>query len=322
MHMTLVSVIIPTRNRSKLLIEAIESVLAVQRQGFDLEVLVVDDGSTDDTAAVVAQYPVTLLQGPGRGASAARNAGIVAAHGDFVAFLDDDDVWLPNNVTPQLAVFAANPGYAAVHAQVIIAAPDGTPLGDPTPAGPLSSGWIFDDLLGYWPQIASLVVRRWVFAEVGLFDVGLRPEGSDEEWDVMLRIARRYPFGRVAQPVALFRHRYDNNETLGFRRMPDTLAVFRRHTRTEPPLRRLRLQRVYWRHRGWYASEFLHCVQAHAANGNQKRAWRSVRYAFIASPPHALLAGRLFWLTLARVAARQVRAARLFRARSEAMEKT
>src|SRR5437899_1603331 len=83
----LVSVIITTRNRSKYLREAIESVLAVRSQKFDLEVIVVDDGSTDDTPEVLKQYPVVHLRTSGIGMANARNTGLRAAKGDFVTLL-------------------------------------------------------------------------------------------------------------------------------------------------------------------------------------------------------------------------------------------
>src|SRR5579859_3111954 len=98
----LVSVIIPTHNRAAPVREAVESVLAVRRDSFELEVLVVDDGSTDETAEVIGAMSVTHLRTEGIGTAGARNAGLRAATSDFVAFLDDDDSWLPNNIAPQL----------------------------------------------------------------------------------------------------------------------------------------------------------------------------------------------------------------------------
>jgi GT2 family glycosyltransferase len=105
--MTLVSVIIPTHNRSALLKQAIESVLAVQSDDIELGVLVVDDGSVDDTAEAVKNHPVIYLrQRGGLGPSGTRNAGLDAAHGEYVAFLDDDDLWLPTNLTHNCACCA------------------------------------------------------------------------------------------------------------------------------------------------------------------------------------------------------------------------
>ena len=153
----LVSVVITTKNRSKLLKEAIESVLSVQRQKFDLEIIVVDDGSTDDTPEVAKQYPITYLRKHDVGMTEARNTGLRAAQGDFVTILDDDDAWMPNNITPQIELFEQHPEYGAVHAQSQLVHYDKTPFGEPVPTGPLPSGWIFEALLNYFPQVGTIL---------------------------------------------------------------------------------------------------------------------------------------------------------------------
>lgn len=286
--MPLVSVIIPTCNRAMLLREAIESVLAVERSGFELEIVVIDDGSTDETPHVVAAFPVTYLQTAGReGASAARNYGLRAARGEFIAFLDDDDVWLPNNIAPQLAILNDHPDYGAAHAQVILTDTARKPFGEPVPAGPLSSGWIFDDLLSYWPQLAAVVVRASTVHAIGLFDPALR---SEEEWDWLLRIAQRYQIGRVTEAVALFRQRASGDEDQAWQRLPYTLRVFRRHTRAAGKnagmIQRLRTERRYWAHRGWFASNFFFMAQRYSHHGDRQRARRCLRYAVQTSPVH------------------------------------
>lgn len=294
--MSLVSVVIPTRNRASLLREAIESVLAVEKVDFELEIIVVDDGSTDETDSIISQYPVSYVRtSGGLGCGGARNEGIKAAQGDFIAFLDDDDVWLPTNVTPQLRCLQQNPSYGAVLAQVIMTGPDRIPWGDPVPRAPLTSGWIFDDLLNYWPQSAATLIRRAALDTVGTLQVGLH---DAEDWDLLLRIARRYPIGRVAEPVALFRQREDNNEIQKYGRMVDTMRIFRQHVRQERLPRRVALQRIYWRHRGWYAGRFLAYAETHARKGEEKRALNSLRYAALASPFHTVRGARKLWVTV------------------------
>jgi glycosyltransferase involved in cell wall biosynthesis len=112
----LLSVVIPTRNRAYLVSEAIESALS-QRDG-QVEVIVVDDGSTDDTAKVLTRSfgsQIRLLRMPNRrGAGAARNAGLRLARGELVAFLDDDDLWLPGKLDAELCVFERFPDAEAV----------------------------------------------------------------------------------------------------------------------------------------------------------------------------------------------------------------
>jgi glycosyltransferase involved in cell wall biosynthesis len=112
----LLSIVIPTRNRAHLVGEAIESALC-QRDG-QVEVIVVDDASTDDTANVLARSfgsRIRLLRMPHRrGAGAARNAGLRLARGELVAFLDDDDLWLPGKLDAELLVFERFPEAEAV----------------------------------------------------------------------------------------------------------------------------------------------------------------------------------------------------------------
>lgn len=103
-----VSVLIPTYNCARFLGQAIDSVLAQTFQ--DFEILVVDDGSTDDTAQVVARYPrVRYIRREHCGVSASRNAAVAAATGEIVVFLDADDFWLPEKLEKQVAYLDENP---------------------------------------------------------------------------------------------------------------------------------------------------------------------------------------------------------------------
>jgi glycosyltransferase involved in cell wall biosynthesis len=290
-HMRQVSVIIPTRNRSALLAQAIKSVLAVDRDGFEIEVIVVDDGSTDDTWSVVHAYPVVYLRTEGVGVSTARNVGIAAARGEFLAFIDDDDVWLPNNVGTQLRVFNEHPEYGAVIAQFQLTDAHLQPYGEPQPHPPLKSGWIFEYFLSSPAQLGAAVVRRSVVNEVGGLDPTLH---VGEDWEWMLRIARRYPVGLVAQPVMLFRQRLSGSpgyadEVREWDNLRTALRTLRRHTQEGNLLRRLRLQRLVWKRRGWYASGFVSRARDYARHGYHARALRCVGYAVRASPLHTLV---------------------------------
>jgi hypothetical protein len=282
----LVSVIITTRNRSNFVKKAIESVLAIQSQKFDIEIIVVDDGSTDNTPAVLQPYPVVYMHTNSIGMANARNTGLRAARGDFVTLLDDDDMWLPNNIAPHIELFEQHPEYGAVHAQSQLADYAGTPFGDPVPAGPLPSGWIFEELLTYWPQVGTIVTRASVAREAGDLDPTL---SGDTDWDWLLRVARRYPIGRIEQPVLLFRQRATAEEELSWRRFPALLTIFHRHTKPLGFIKRMKLQPILWRHRGWWASTFLSYARINYAKEEHKRAYRSLYYAFRCSPPHALI---------------------------------
>ena len=131
MQLPKVSVVITTKNRSTQLAEAIESALALDRTRFDLEIIVVDDGSTDDTPEVLQRYPVRVIRTEGVGMARARSIGLEAATGDFFGLLDDDDVWLPTAITTQLTEFERHPEYGAVHAQAQMVGPTLVPFNVP-----------------------------------------------------------------------------------------------------------------------------------------------------------------------------------------------
>ena len=97
---TRVSAIIPTKNRAALLREALTSVRAVEGPDLELEIIVADHGSTDDTESVARAFGARLVREPKPGAAAARNTGMRAATGQYVAFLDDDDLWLADHLRP------------------------------------------------------------------------------------------------------------------------------------------------------------------------------------------------------------------------------
>ena len=116
-----ISVIVPTRNRCDLLAEALASVRAIERPDLELDLIVADNGSSDLTPDVARRYGARLVQTFVPGAAAARNAGLKAAKGEFIAFLDDDDVWLAGHLRPQLDVMEQNPDLAGVIGQVAVA---------------------------------------------------------------------------------------------------------------------------------------------------------------------------------------------------------
>jgi glycosyltransferase involved in cell wall biosynthesis len=193
-----VSVVIPTRNRAPLLRRALESVFA---QGFaDYEVLVVDDASTDDTAALLAAWPEprlrVLRQSSAGGGPRARNRGIDASRGEFVAFLDDDDEWLPRKLELQVARFdAAGPSLALVHCGTdLIAARSGRLVhrfdvqDRPMP---------YSDFLRELPFTTSnAMVRRSSLLAIGGFDESL---AGAQDRDLWIRLARIGEVGAVPQ---------------------------------------------------------------------------------------------------------------------------
>jgi glycosyltransferase involved in cell wall biosynthesis len=206
-----VTVLMPTYNRAPLLRDAIDSVLG-QRAG-DLELIVVDDGSTDDTATVVASYGdsrVRYLARPHLGISAALNAGITYARGCYVARLDSDDRWTSDLLATLVAVLESRPdaGVASGLGQAMDAAGRPLPytLGHRPrfPEDDLRS-LLFDD----WTCNVALLVRRTCLADAGPYDETLI---ANEDWDMWLRVARRHRFVFVDRVLAYVR-RHDGSLT-------------------------------------------------------------------------------------------------------------
>jgi glycosyltransferase involved in cell wall biosynthesis len=186
----LVTVVIPTYNRGPLLKKAIESVLAQESVGelFDLELIVVDDCSPDETAGVVAEYPgVQYVRLPNNlGASGARNAGIRRAQGRYVALLDDDDEFLTHKLMVQVPILEADPEVGVVYGQSVVTGSDNPLLLWPE-WGP--SGLVFEEFLTRTDDFLhppTWLVRRELFEAAGWFDEGHR---TMEHYDMALRLA-------------------------------------------------------------------------------------------------------------------------------------
>src|SRR5829696_17619 len=197
----LVSVVIPCYNQAHFLGEAIESVLDQSYPNF--EIIVVDDGSPDDTSEVAGRYPeVSLVRQENRGLSGARNAGLARSEGEYVVFLDADDRLLPEALETHLEHLEAHPECAFASGPCRRIAADGSPL--PTPLQRHIEGDHYLVLLHrcyIWPP-AVVMFRRAILETVGGFDTSLCPA---EDHEMYLRIARRFPVCRHEKVVAEYR---------------------------------------------------------------------------------------------------------------------
>lgn len=205
-----VAVIIPCRNMAAFLGRAIDSALA-QRPP-PAEIVVIDDRSTDDPAAVIDRYGgrVRLIAGPGKGSAIARNLGILATSGEFVAFLDADDHWREGHLAQALDALAApDVGFTCSNWRHAADGHEGEPLFGSYYTR-MTSGDVFTALLREnWVLTSSVVVRRAVLALSGVFDPALI---GAQDYDLWLRLARVTELASLPQPTAV-KHGHAGNIT-------------------------------------------------------------------------------------------------------------
>lgn len=205
-----ISVIIPAYNSAACIQRAVRSVLEQTRPAD--EIIIVDDGSADNTADAIAAFEpaVRLIRQDNAGASVARNTGIQAASGDWVAFLDADDEWLPKKLAVQVPFLSAHPDTAWCYSNFIIKE---SPQSRPQPAHVLNETpataqpQIFGDYFsaycrGLYAWTSSLLIRKDVFGRAGLFVPGMKRAQDNDLW---FRIAYHYPrIGYIPQPLAVY----------------------------------------------------------------------------------------------------------------------
>ena len=207
----LVSIVIPTYNRRHFVADAIESCLAQTHP--NCEIIVVDDGSADGTAAFLRDRyggRVRVFEQVNQGPGIARNTGIAKARGAFIHFLDADDQLAPDKISVCLEVFRQRPDISVVYTHYQFVAPNGeTPLD--TPAFESFSETPFCEILawtGCRMLISSSMYRTAALRDVGGFEHDKRFR-SAEDWDLFLRLARKYRFQGIDQRLVL-RRMHDN----------------------------------------------------------------------------------------------------------------
>lgn len=252
-----VSAIITSHNYARYLPEAIDSVLG--QRGADLELIVVDDGSTDDTPQVIERYRGRLryVRQENQGVAVARNRGIEESRGRYVAFLDADDFWLPGKLERQLAALAAR---ADCRACSTGHRPLGRPFGPASVRPPSRSASLLEALIvcGNVIGIPSTVLcERSLFAQVGGFDAEL---GDCADWDMWIRIAAVTGFVQLEEPLVAYRL-HDRNMTRNVAlRERDSTRVLTRTFAMEhlAPELRARRRRVLARNYMILAGSYFH----------------------------------------------------------------
>ena len=212
----LVSVIIPTYNRTNLIGGAIQSVLNQTFQ--DFEIIVIDDGSTDNTEETVNSFNNIKIRyishSNNRGVSAARNTGIRASRGEYIALLDSDDEWLPGKLDKQIKVLQSESSeVGVVYSDLFYIDENGKNMNKLR--NPEKGGYIYEDLLSKncMSPPSTLLIKKECFNRVGLFDNLLN---AQEDWDMCIRIAKYYRFALIKIPLVKYRlHSNQVSKNLG-----------------------------------------------------------------------------------------------------------
>ena len=194
-----ISVIIPTHNRRGMIRRALRSVR--EQSQAPLEVIVVDDGSTDHTSeVVVGEFPeVHYRRQDHCGVSAARNLGVGCARGEWLAFLDSDDEWMPEKISRQMAELAQNPEYRICHTNETWIR-NGRRVNQGRRHAK-SGGWMYQQCLPLCAiSPSSSLIHRSIFADVGYFDEQME---ACEDYDLWLRITSKYPVLLVDEPLVI-----------------------------------------------------------------------------------------------------------------------
>lgn len=282
-----VSVVVPTRNRPDLLREALTSIRALEADDLAFEILVADNGSSPRTRHVAEDLDAVYLPvSEGVGPSVARNLAMACASGDYIAFLDDDDAWLPTQLRAHLDHLDANPQHEAVLGQVVTADHKMKPLSEPWPldAPRCSRDLLRRMLSGYFPQIGAVVARTRVREQIGGFDEKLTG-GEDLDW--LLRLARKDQLGFTATPGVLFRsRRRDSYDDIQLERAKYDRKVFLRHALPEWRLWRspMDFMNAYYGSLRHFYVYFTNAAINRAARGEGAAARRAVAGAFSVFP--------------------------------------
>ncbi|MDP3737112.1 MAG: glycosyltransferase [Hyphomonadaceae bacterium] len=299
-----VSVIIGTRNRPDMLRKALASIRAIEGPDLKFEILVGDNGTTPETAGIVAEFGGIYDKTDVYGCPAARNLALRRVSGEFIAFIDDDDVWLPGHVRPHIAFLDAHPDYEAVFGQIITADENLNPIALPWPEKLPANGDVFRPMMsGYFPQVGATVVRGRALAKYGLMDEALI---GDSDWDWQLRIAGDNKIGHVQEPCVLFRQRKKGAfNALQLRRAGYTRRIFIRHALANRKRwgSALEMIRSYFESVSTYYSYFMDVAADRAMSGDRVGAAKALASAFWVLPTRTVraLLGRPHRTTLANI---------------------
>jgi glycosyltransferase involved in cell wall biosynthesis len=269
-----VSVIIPTYNRAGYIMEAIES--ALNQTYKNTEIIVVDDGSTDDTQEGLSKFKdhIRYIYQGNRGPAFARNRGIRASQGEFIAFLDSDDVWLAEKLELQIGLLESRREVGLVYSDAFRSYGNTGIIQKDTEFVRLKpyAGWTFGHLFrDNFIHTSTVVVRRRCLEKVGVFDEGGNFVPA-EDYELWLRIAARYQVDYINKPLIKYRDHSTNISGKNMQdELPQVLAVLEKVLDREPQLaeelgdlKKKRLSELhYWIGRNYFSSYELRRSRNH-----------------------------------------------------------
>lgn len=230
MDTPLVSVCIGAYNRKDTIRECVDSALA--QTWANKEVVVVDDASTDGTREILQEYGdrIRLICRESNSGicPVTRNQAVEAARGKYVAFLDSDDVWYRSKLAQQVAFMERHPDIPLCHTMCNVIDKDAHVTGIRQELETLpKTGWIFDRLLDHcWITISTVMVRKSLFGEVGMFNTG-EPYGKlGEDHEFFLRVAKKHPIGLVEEILAGFRKAGQGITANNWKANPEPVPLF------------------------------------------------------------------------------------------------
>ena len=292
---------IPTRDRAAQLRQAVQSVINSTLAPTAQDIIVVDDGSEDETPSVARDLGVRYVRIAGGGPSGSRNAGLRLSESEFVAFLDDDDVWLSDNMVKQLEGLCEHPAAAFAYGRVLRTNEALEPFGEPIPPPPLPSGSILDFVAYYDLQLGAILFRRPAIEAVGGFDPDLR---FTQDSDLLVRLAANYPAVGVDTVGSLFRQRPPNQRDAASRWPAHSarMAARRKWRRSGIPISLRARIRSDLNYRGM--ASFFFCGDAAMAltAGRKRDALTALIHGLRVSPVHCVLGHRRFWSLLPKFA--------------------
>jgi len=274
-----VSVIIPTYNRSQFVCETVESVLSQTYK--DFEIIVIDDGSTDGTKDVLAHYSdqIKYIYQQNQGVGAARNKGITEARGEYLAFIDDDDLWLPEKLEKQVEYMDNHPDVAFVSTGTYVIDVDGNDVAKWQKYE--SSRQTFESLVeDNFIFNLTVLLRKNCFENVGGFDTRL---AISQDYDLWLRLAKRYKFAYLDFYSAKYREHAQGISKNTDLRLKNRFAIFNKKelfgdlTRVQ---KRIRHAKIYYK----FAGEYL-----------KGREYHKTALMYVKSLLHFPLVGKFYW---------------------------